>query len=38
GSIPGIWIGSQLASRAPERLLRSLLATVLMLIGGKLVI
>lgn len=38
GSIPGIWIGSQLASRAPERLLRSILASVLMLIGGKLVI
>ncbi|MGH8679075.1 MAG: sulfite exporter TauE/SafE family protein [Burkholderiales bacterium] len=35
GSIPGIWIGSHLASRAPERVLRSLLATILIIVGGK---
>ncbi len=35
GSIPGIWIGSHLASRAPERVLRSILATILIVIGGK---
>jgi uncharacterized protein len=35
GSIPGIWIGSHLASRAPERALRSVLATLLIIIGGK---
>lgn len=35
GSIPGIWLGSHLASRAPERALRSVLATLLIIIGGK---
>ncbi len=35
GSIPGIWLGSQLASRAPEKALRSILATILIIIGGK---
>ncbi|MES2353082.1 MAG: sulfite exporter TauE/SafE family protein [Pseudomonadota bacterium] len=37
GSVPGIWIGSQLSSRLPERWLRGSLATLLVLIGGKLV-
>ncbi len=38
GSIPGISIGSYLAARAPERMLRSLLATILIAVGGRLVI
>ena len=38
GSLPGIWIGSHLSARVPERLLRSGLASLLILIGGKLVL
>ena len=36
GSIPGIAIGSYFASRVPDRVLRPLLASTLMLIGGRL--
>ncbi len=38
GSLPGIWLGSTLSSRVPDRLLCSGLATVLVAIGGKLVL
>ena len=38
GSLPGIWIGSHLSSHVPERVLRSLLATMLLIIGGKFVL
>ena len=38
GSIPGIWVGSQLTQRIPERALRPTLATFLVLIGGKLIL
>ena len=38
GSLPGIWLGSMLSARVPERLLRSGLASLLILIGGKLVL
>ncbi len=37
GSLPGIYMGSHIASRIPERVLRSTLATMLALIGGRLV-
>ncbi len=37
GSIPGIAIGSHLASRVPERVLRPLMAGTLALLGGRLV-
>ena len=37
GSLPGIWLGSRLGQALPERLLRGALATMLVLIGGKLV-
>jgi uncharacterized membrane protein YfcA len=37
GSIPGILIGSYLAPRMPERGLQPVLATVLFVVGGKLV-
>lgn len=37
GSLPGIAIGSHLASKVSERLLRSFLAAILMLVGGKLI-
>ncbi len=36
GSIPGITLGSRLATRVPERLLRHSLAGVLVLVGGRL--
>jgi hypothetical protein len=38
GSLPGIMLGSHFAARVPERRLRSLLAAVLMLVGGKLIL
>jgi uncharacterized membrane protein YfcA len=38
GSLPGIYIGSNVASRIPEKYLRPALATMLVLIGGKLVL
>ena len=37
GSLPGIALGSHFATRVPERRLRSLLAAVLVLVGGKLI-
>jgi uncharacterized membrane protein YfcA len=37
GSIPGIIIGSLLAARAPDRVLRPILASTLAIVGGKLV-
>ncbi|MBV2234323.1 MAG: sulfite exporter TauE/SafE family protein [Sterolibacterium sp.] len=37
GSLPGIYLGSHLAARVPERILRSTLATMLILVGSKLV-
>jgi uncharacterized membrane protein YfcA len=37
GSLPGIFIGSHLAHRIPERVLRPTLAGMLILIGGKLI-
>lgn len=36
GSLPGIWLGSMISHRLPERLLRTLLAFMLILIGGRL--
>ena len=38
GSIPGIWIGSHLSAKIPERFLRPILAFILMLIGLKFVL
>jgi len=38
GSLPGIALGSHFAARVPERGLRSLLAAVLLLVGGKLIL
>jgi len=38
GSLPGIWLGSMLSSRIPDRVLRSGLATLLVVIGGKLIL
>lgn len=37
GSLPGIWLGSTLGTRLPERHLRAFLAAMLLLIGGKFV-
>ena len=37
GSLPGIWIGSTLSARVPERVLRPLLAGTLVLVGTKLI-
>lgn len=37
GSLPGIWLGSHLSSRISERWLRSALACILVLVGGRLV-
>lgn len=37
GSLPGIWIGSNLTGRVPDKVLRPALATMLAIIGGKLV-
>jgi uncharacterized membrane protein YfcA len=37
GSLPGIWLGSQLAARLPERIVRHSLVAVLLLAGTKLV-
>ena len=37
GSLPGIWVGSHLASRLPTGVLRPILACMLALIGGRLV-
>lgn len=37
GSIPGIWLGSHLSSRVPDRFLRPILASMLVLVGSKLI-
>lgn len=37
GSLPGIWIGSHLSARIPDKILRPALAVLLMLIGFKFV-
>ena len=37
GSVPGIVLGSALASRSPERVLRILIATILTIIGARLI-
>jgi len=36
GSLPGIWLGSSLSQKLPERVLRTALAAMLVLIGGRL--
>jgi uncharacterized membrane protein YfcA len=36
GSIPGIIVGSLLASRASDRVLRPILASTLAIVGGRL--
>jgi uncharacterized membrane protein YfcA len=38
GSLPGIWLGSRLVSRVPERLIRSILSVLLAWAGTKLVL
>ncbi|MDD5180821.1 MAG: sulfite exporter TauE/SafE family protein [Gallionellaceae bacterium] len=38
GSLPGIWLGSHLGVKIPERVLRPILATMLIVIGGKLML
>ncbi|WP_460027604.1 sulfite exporter TauE/SafE family protein, partial [Methyloparacoccus murrellii] len=38
GSLPGIYVGSHLSARIPEKVLRPILATLLMLIGIKFVL
>ena len=38
GSLPGIWIGTHLSSKVPEHILRRLLASMLVLIGSKLIL
>jgi uncharacterized membrane protein YfcA len=38
GSLPGIWVGSHLSAKIPEKILRPILASVLMLIGFKFVL
>lgn len=35
GSLPGIYIGSHLSAKIPERVLRPILGTVLLLFGAK---
>jgi uncharacterized membrane protein YfcA len=37
GSLPGIWVGSHLTTKAPERLIRSLLSLLLAYAGLKLI-
>ena len=37
GSLPGIWLGTQISAKVPEHILRRFLASMLVLIGGKLV-
>jgi uncharacterized protein len=38
GSLPGIWLGSTFSARVPDRFLRSGLASLLVIIGAKLVL
>ena len=37
GSLPGIWLGTQVSAKVPEHVLRRILASMLVLIGSKLV-
>jgi len=37
GSLPGIWLGTQVSAKVPEHILRRLLAAMLVLIGTKLI-
>ena len=37
GSLPGIWLGSHISSKVPERFLRPALACMLVLVGSKLI-
>ncbi len=37
GSLPGIWLGSHASAKVPDRVLRPVLAGMLVLIGGKLI-
>lgn len=37
GSLPGIWLGTQISAKVPEHILRRFLASMLILIGSKLV-
>ena len=37
GSLPGIWLGSHASAKVPDRFLRPILASMLVLIGGKLI-
>ena len=38
GSLPGIYIGSHLSAKVPEKVLRPILATMLLIIGTRLVL
>lgn len=38
GSLPGIWLGSHIGVKIPDRILRPILATMLIIIGGKLMV
>jgi uncharacterized membrane protein YfcA len=38
GSLPGIYIGSHLPNKIPDTVLRPLLATMLVIVGGRLLI
>ncbi|MFB0898768.1 MAG: sulfite exporter TauE/SafE family protein, partial [Polaromonas sp.] len=37
GSLPGIWLGSQLVHKTPDRIIRSLLSLLLAYAGVKLI-
>jgi len=37
GSLPGIWLGSHISTKVPDRVLRPILATMLVLVGAKLI-
>ncbi len=38
GSLPGIWLGSHIGVKIPERVLRPVLASMLLLVGGRLLL
>lgn len=37
GSLPGIWVGSHISTKVPDRILRPILAAMLVLVGAKLI-
>ncbi len=37
GSLPGIWLGSHASAKIPDRILRPILACMLLVVGGKLI-